>query len=253
MVSPIGVGSGFNNNTCTSMTVSLGIGKSLVPSGTFSHPSFTQCRIYAHVLEMAPQVEEKYFQMVPTKTIKYNDILSFQITNIASQANFSQIITNGCSRLRYLLIAPIYSSTANGIANNYLDPMNSPFSSAPGTCCPYAFVNNFNVLISGTAIYQSNYNYRFEHFLQEIRQSEGLNGGVSIGLSSGMIGQSDYENGYGFIYVDLSRKTNQGSDDISRSIQVIGTNNSSVPITYQVIVGYEREITLSTSTGSLVI
>ena len=84
-------------------------------------------------------------------------------------------------------------------------------------------------------------------------QSNAVNGGLSLGLSSGLLSQSDFENGYGFVYVDLSRKISQASDDISRSIQVVGLNSSAVMMDYYCIIGYERSITLITSTGSLVI
>ena len=63
------------------------------------------------------------------------------------------------------------ASTANGIpaANNaswpangaqvagLSTPMASPFSSAPGTCGRGLHVGNFNVLVSGVNIYQTNY------------------------------------------------------------------------------------------------
>jgi hypothetical protein len=132
-------------------------------------------------------------------------------------------------------------------------PMNSPFSSSPGTSAPFANISGFNVLISGSALYQSNIQYKFEQFLNENRSSLGLNGGMTTGMSSGIIGQSDFESGYGFVYVDLSRKQSQTSDDISRSIQAVFQNNSGVSIDYYAIIGYEREITVSTSTGALVV
>ena len=100
--------------------------------------------------------------------------------------------------------------------------MNSPFSSAPGTCLPYSSITNFNVLESGVNHYQSNITFRWENYLEEVRQSNSLQGGLQLGLSSGLISQSDYENGYGFIYVDLSRKQSQASDDVARSIQIVG-------------------------------
>ena len=87
----------------------------------------------------------------------------------------------------------------------------------------------------------------------ENRQANAVNGGLYLGLSSGILSQSDFENGYGFVYVDLSRNISQASDDTSRSIQVVGLNSSAVMVDYYCIVGYERSITLSTSTGSLVI
>ena len=264
MLSPIGVGSGFVSATATQITASLGIAKSLVPSGTFSHPTMNQCRIYAACYTMSPLYEEKYLSMVPTKTVRYNDILSFQQLAVGPGSNVNWLVTNGVSRMRSLVVYPFISSVVNGSnpligATTFTagktagSPLNSPFSSAPGTCAPFHNFSNFNVLLSGSALYQSNFQYKFETFLQENRASLGLNGGLSTGLSSGLIGQSDFENGYGFAYVDLSRKISPASDDVSRSVQLVFTNNSSYQVDYICIINYEREITVSTSTGSLVI
>jgi hypothetical protein len=262
MISPIGTGSGFSPGaSATSVQVSLGIGKSYNTTTSYSHPTMSQCRIYGCLYELTPIYEELYLKTTPTKTIKYNDILSFQVLNTAAGGQFSQILTNGISRPRYLLICPFLSSVVNGSTSFTQftagfavgSPMNSPFSSAPGTCGPQLAVTNFNVLVSGVNIYQSNLNYRFENWLQEIRGSNAVNGGLTQLISSGLLSQTDYENGYPFIYVNLERKASQANDDISRSIQIIGTNASSVNVDYYCIIGYEREITVSTSTGSLVI
>jgi hypothetical protein len=80
-----------------------------------------------------------------------------------------------------------------------------------------------------------------------------LNGGVSLGLSSGLLSQNDWENGYRFCYVDLSRRISQPNDDISRSLQVLFTNSAAFAMDYYFIIGYEKAITISTSTGSLII
>jgi hypothetical protein len=131
--------------------------------------------------------------------------------------------------------------------------MNSPFSSSPGTTAPQASITNLNLLVSGQTIYQSNYMYGFEEFLHEVRGSYALNGGISLGLSSGLLSQNDWENGYRFCYVDLSRRVSQPNDDISRSIQVIFTNTANVAMDYFYIIGYEKSVTVSTSIGSLII
>ena len=266
MISPLtaaGGGSGFNTSAANdTVKVGLGICKSPI-SATQVHPTMSQCRIYCCMYSMSPPYEESYLLSTPTKKVLYNDILSFQVLNIAPQGTVSQILTNGISRLRYLLIHPVLSATVNGTAtllnaSTYTagiavgSPMNSPFSSCPGTTCPYSFVTNFNVLISGTNLYQSSLNYGFEHWLQENRSSNAVNGGLSHGLSSGIISQQEYEAGYGFIYCDLSRKISQSSDDISRSVQLVFTNASNLMTDYYCILGYEREIVISTSTGALV-
>jgi hypothetical protein len=264
MLSPIGADGGFVQNSTSQVTMGIGIAKSYNTSTTYSHPVST-CRLYARLCELSPTAEEIYLSSTPTKTILYNDILSYQSLSIASGSNVSQILTNGVSRPRYLLIVPQLAGSINGsaVANlttSYVGgvgqlgtPMNSPFSSSPGTTAPQASITGLNLLVSGQTIYQSNYMYGFEEYLQEVRGSNALNGGISLGLSSGLLSQNDWENGYRFCYVDLSRRISQPNDDISRSIQVLFTNSSTVAMDYFYIIGYEKSITISTSTGSLII
>ena len=267
MLSPLTTGNGASLAGATSATLSLGIGKSYQGSTTFSHPTLSTCRIYAPVYDMTPQAEQQYFSVVPTKKIQYNDILQFQTTSVPSGGQVSQILTNGVSRPRYLLVIPqmaaavhgsavatIGSSFTAGTATSALGtPMASPFSSAPATTCPLASMTNFNVLVSGSNIYQSSFQYGYEQFLEEIRGSNSINGGIPLGLSSGLLDSVSWENGYRFHYVDLSRRVSQANDDISRSIQVVFNNNSSVMCDYFYIIAYEREIVISTSTGALVV
>ena len=269
MLSPIGTGEGLVLASGTGATVSLGIAKSFNTTTSYSHPVLSSCRFYAKVLEMTPTAEEMYLSAVPTKTILYNDILSFQTFGTAAGGSISQILTNGISRPRYLLIVPQMAATINGSAKASLtstfvgatngftaalgSPMNSPFSSSPATTAPQAAISNLNILVSGQNIYQSNYQYGFEQFLQEVRGSNALNGGVPLGLTSGLLSQNDWENGYRYIYIDLSRRVSQANDDISRSIQVIFTNSATYAMDYYYVIGYEKQLQISTSTGSLII
>ena len=96
------------------------------------------------------------------------------------------------------------------------------------------------------------YNLGIEHFFQELRKSNSINGGSTLGMSSGLLSQSDFENGYRFITADLSRKPSEAVDNIAKSIQVIGTNSSSLPIDIFWFVFYERQIEIDIQTGSLI-
>ena len=135
-----------------------------------------------------------YLSAVPTKRILYNDILAFQKFGVASSGSVSQILTNGISRPRYLLICPYLSGHINGSTSASLTssftagigplgfPANSPFSSSPATTGPQAAISNLNILVSGSNIYQSNYIYGYEEVLQEVRGSNGVNGGIPLGF-----------------------------------------------------------------------
>lgn len=263
-LSPIGDGDGFVATGATQITADIGIGKSY--DGNTAHPSGNSTRFYATVYEATPAVEEKILQTVPVKQVYYDDILSFEIKGVNPNENVSRILSNGISKARYMIIQPMLSSTLNGSAtiagettftagHTMNSPMLSPFSSAPATCVPYGGggLSNFNVLISGSNLYQQNINFGWEEFLTQMRGSNALNGGQSVGLSSGLISQSDWENGYGWVYVDLSRKVSLASDDVSRSYQVLFTNNTNVQCDYIIIIGYERQLGISLSNGSLVV
>ena len=263
-LSEIGAGKGLVATGVTELTASIGIGKSY--DGTVAHPSGNSTRFYATVYDASPAYEERILQTMPVKQVYYDDILSFEIKGVNAGENVSRILSNGISKARYMIIQPLLSATMNGSAtiagqttftagHTMNSPMNSPFSSAPATCVPYGGggLSNFNVLISGSNLYQSNINFGWEEFLTQMRGSNSVNGGQSVGLSSGLISQSDWENGYGFVYVDLARKVSMASDEVSRSYQVQFTNNTNVQCDYIVIIGYERQLGISLATGSLVV
>ena len=82
--------------------------------------------------------------------------------------------------------------------------------------------------------------YGFEEFLQEVRGSNAINGGLPLGLSNGLLSQNDWENAYRYCYIDLSRRISQSNDDIARSIQVSFTNAAAYVTDYIFIDGFEK-------------
>lgn len=238
---------GLRCPAATTLNASLAIAKSY--DGQVNSTFYNSCRFYASCIEMEASHEEMYLTNLPSKVVKYNDLLNFQTLSIGSNSSFSQVLTNQVARVRYLIGIPIIDTAANGGIN----PMASPFTSCPGTCMPYATITNFNVLLSGVQVYPANISYGFESYMEEIRPSGSINGGLSIGMNSGLISKGDWEIGYRYIVVDLSRKVSPADDNVGRSIQVIGTNSSPKTMTIQWIVAYEREICISTATGNLIL
>jgi hypothetical protein len=141
------------------------------------------------------------------------------------------------------------SSNYAGTAG-FISPIASPFTSSPCTTTKNP-ITGFNVLLSGANLFQQNIQYGWEHFQNELRRT-GINGGLSLGLSSGLISQNDFENGYRFIVADISRCNSEAQDNIARSIQVIGTNSGDKAIDVIWVVFYEREVEIDLSTGSLI-
>ena len=113
-------------------------------------------------------------------------------------------------------------------------------------------ISNYNCLISGANIYQSNYNYGWEQFIQELRKTNSINGGSSLGLTSGLLSQTDFEHSYRFLVSDLSRSPSEAVDNISRSLQIMGTNSGLVPVDIVWLAFYERSVEIDIQTGALV-
>ena len=257
IISPIGGGNGLNIGSATPVTkmeLSIGIARNAINSSgvSYSHPTLSSVRAYCCLYDMTPQAEQMYLSKQSTKTIKYSDFLSFQTLNIGVGANYNTILTNSIARARRIIgvvqIAAAFNSagTAGTIA-----PANSPFSSCPNTTAAGS-ITNYNILVSGANLYQQNLNYGVEHFVQELRKTGSMNGGMSLGMSSGLLDQLDYEAGYRFLVSDLSRCPSEASDNISKSIQVIGTNSSKYPIDILWFLEFEREVTIDLQTGSLI-
>jgi hypothetical protein len=85
-----------------------------------------------------------------------------------------------------------------------------------------------------------------------LRKTNSINGGISLGMSSGLINQLDYESGYRFIVSDLSRTPSEASDNVSKSIQVIGTNSGKHSIDIYWFLEFERQVEIDLSSGSLI-
>jgi hypothetical protein len=257
MISPLGLGNGLNIASATPVTkleLSIGVARnSINTSGqSFSHPTLSSVRVYCCLYDLSPQAESMYLAKVPTKNIVYNDFLSFQILNVGAGANFNQILTNSIAKGRRLIIVPQIAAAFNtaGTAGT-IAPMNSPFTSSPCTTSNTS-ITNFNVLVSGANLYQQNLNYSVEHFIQELRKTNSVNGGMSLGMSSGLIDQLEYESGYRYIVSDLSRCPSEASDNVSKSIQVIGTNSGKYAVDLLCFLEFERNIEIDISTGSLI-
>ena len=254
-ISPCITGQGFNNQgtaPCTVAQLSIGVARNSFSGITYNHPSLSSCRLYCCLYDLSPSCETMYLSKMPTKVVKYQDIISFQTLAVPVNGTFSQVLTNGISRVRRLIgVTQIASNFNNAGLAGTIAPMNSPFSCAPATATGSA-ITNFNVLLSGVQLYSQNYNLGIEHFFQELRKSNSINGGSTLGMSSGLLSQSDFENGYRFITADLSRKPSEAVDNIAKSIQVIGTNSSSLPIDIFWFVFYERQIEIDIQTGSLI-
>ena len=64
----------------------------------------------------------------------------------------------------------------------------SVFDTASGTTDPLAAVTQFQVQIGGQNMFQQNFQYDFEKFINETSAMNEINGGLSTGITNELIG-----------------------------------------------------------------
>jgi len=153
------------------------------------------CRIYAPTIDLQPARALSYIQENRSKYIEWDDIYASQLLNVGSGSSFNCNITNSIAGIKAIVIIPFISSTINGRGANNLanvtpfSPCVSPFASEPSTTSPLLSITNFNMQLASENILATNINYNFEEFIEQLLPANSINGGQSLGLSSGLIDQ----------------------------------------------------------------
>jgi len=215
----------------------------------------TSVRLYAPAYTMSPIAEQRYLSLTPTKKVVYNDIFQYTFP-INSAGPFSFLVTNGIPNIRGVLCVPLLNQLNNGGAagaGNYAGGVNtsslfSPFTSTGSSPDPIS-ITNFNIQVSGRNLFINNFQYNFEMFYNQLVSSNQLNGSLTTSLASGCIGYDDFNSLYRYYYGNASRSI-PSEDGVAKAIQVVGTNNTTLPFTMLVFVEFEREITIDVRTGA---
>ena len=213
----------------------------VVENGAYRHEK-SQCRLYVPVYTMAPSFEDKYLA-VSQKKVTYEDVFVTHLRGLT--ANFQAVLTNSLSRMQRLVIVPILSASGNGARK--IPPMESPYASEPSTCSPH-YIRDFNVQLSGSNIYKQNVNYKYEQFLNELCGTFGTNANQVTGLTSSLISQKDYNENYGYIVVDLSRRYNY-DNETPMSVQINGIIASPKALDFVCYITYLKDTTIDLLTG----
>jgi hypothetical protein len=255
---PLMVASNFYGNGSSTLpaddyALSVSIVKNNFLSANSGSTTLKSCRLYAPVYYMNPLAESKYLSLTPTKRIMYKDVFQYQF-NDQGTGNFNILVSNGISNIVSVLLIPFlsnglpYTDSANAPANVLISSPLSPTCPCPSVPDPIT-LTNVNFLISGINLFLNNEYYDYEAFLEQLNQSNQLNGGLTTGLASGLISEYMFSSGYRYYYGDASRilPSEQG---VSRSVQIVGNNVSSVKINLMVFVEFMREITIDISTGA---
>lgn len=266
------IASGVANNVAPTATA-LNIGISIAKTQFAAFPSvsapISQCRLYAPAYTMNPLAETRLLELSPTKKILYDDIFQFYFPNQSAGANINILVSNGIPNIKQVIVIPFL--TASGVSENgpaVLAPYNvsvatadtptgpapiktstllSPFATAGATPDPIQ-LGNFQILISGNTLFQQQLQYSFEDFYEQMVSINQLNGGVTTGLASGLVGLKEWSYLYRY-YVGNASRILPSEEGMARSVQLQCINQSLVAIDLMVFVVYEKSITVSLQTG----
>ena len=223
--------------------------------------------LYTPAYTFNPIFEQAYLSN-PVKQIKYTDIYQYQVINVASAGTFNNLITNGIANIKSVLIIPYFSpsvSTANapntksgltttqntGLVSG-VPVWQSPFDPAGCGCTsPLVGLTNFNVQISGQNAIYNLQKYSFEEYNNQFYGQNAVNGGLTDGLTSGLISRMDFDNEYCFYYVNVERML-PVEMSVPKSVQIIGQNQTQKALDLYVFIEYGVEISIDALTGARV-
>jgi len=254
-VSPLMIANGSQNQGGSylptgSYTLSLAVGKNCLQQQQTTIQGFTSGTLGASVTlnvpaySFAPMFETSYLSS-PIKKIVYTDIYQYSVPSIAGGQVFNQLITNGIANIKQVILIPFFTQAGSSLI---CSPIQSPFDSCGGgTTSPLCIIGNFQLQISGQNMLYNQYQYTYNEWLQQLYGVNSVNGGLTDGISSGLISQVDFETMYNYYVVDCSRML-PVEELVPKSVQILGQNFSSQAIQLFVFVNYGVEISIDVLT-----
>lgn len=234
------VGSICNNNDIRNATGSA------VEPGNIAKSVY----LYVPAYTFNPTFETAYLSN-NIKQIKYTDIYQYYFDLDASQAQFNQLITNGISNIKSVLIIPFYKTPMAHGGTDVIE-YTSPFSTAGGgTTAPMATLVNFNVQISGQNAIYNTQRYTFEEWNNQLYGQNAVNGGLTDGLTSGLIDFNGFNTSYAYYYVNVERML-PVEQSVPKSVQVMGTTYGNIKMRCMVFVEYGCSVAIDVLTGARV-
>jgi hypothetical protein len=251
----------FLGNTVAVSTVVVNVCVSIVKTQFSQMANIYSCpinsvRLYVPAYVLNPLAESKLLSLTPSKRIFYNDIFQYSFSNQTVGSPFNILVTNGIANLKSVLVIPFLSAISNGTAaatfvksSSLLSPFSSSPSSPDGIC-----IQNFQIQVSGKNLFNSQQQWDYETFVQQLSSSYQLNGGLTTGMGSGLISKRDFQELYRYYYANCSRSL-PSEAGVSRSVQIQGTilgGSLTTNVDLMVFVEYEKSITVDLRTGAII-
>lgn len=206
--------------------------------------------LYVPSYTFNPVFEMSYLSS-PIKSIQYTDIYQYQVLKVGgASGQINNLITNGIANIKSILVVPFFSTgTANSGLPTGMPVYQSPFD--PAGCCatsPLTGLTNFNVVVSGQNTIYNTQRYAFEEFNNQFYGVNAVNGGMTDGLTSGLIDRLGFDMEYSFYYVDLSRML-PVEESVPKSVQLVGQNTSQKELDFWVFIEYGVSVDIDALTG----
>jgi len=235
---------------CTDASVTALAVTNLLQQGQLSKSIY----LYVPAYTFNPTFEQAYLSVSP-KIIKYTDIYQYQVLGIgagAQSGQFNNLITNGIANIKSVLIIPFYASTTDVVGPaNYAEYL-SPFDPAGcGSTAPMVTLGNFNIQISGQNAIYNMQRYGFEEFNNQLYGQFAVNGGLTDGLTSGLIDFDAFQKSQCYYYVNVERML-PVEQSVPKSVQILGTNFSTKPLNLWVFIEYGVQVSIDVLTGARV-
>lgn len=243
---------------------SVCLDQQLVTSGAVAGPSSKSIYLYIPAYTFNPVFEQAYLSS-PIKQIKYSDVYQYQVLSVGAGQVFNNLLTNGIANVKSVLILPFYNSSAGSpiAVNGFNYSSNSGFiagtpvwqspydPAGTGPTSPMCWLTNFNIQVSGqNAIYNTE-RYNFEQFNNQLYGQNAVNGGLTDGITSGLIDRQMFDMEYSYYYVNVERML-PVEMSVPKSIQVLGQNLSSKTIDLYCFIEYGVEVSIDALTGARV-
>lgn len=234
------------------LSVACGISRATIGSTTVSNNILTSCRLYLPQYTMNAEYEKQYLDKHKVQLVRFTDVYQYLIPSVASGATSTTLLTQSVTAPKKVILIPLLSGASGNNTSGSVSELQSCYSGAPATTCPLAFLNQFQVSVSGINVFNQNVQYTFEQFLEHQAEDGALNGGKSTGLTSGLISQYDWENLYCYHTANIQR--HQGGDEclVAKSVQVSFVNTTSKILDVYAFIEYERRVYIDVLLGSLV-
>ena len=206
--------------------------------------------LYVPSYTFNPVFEMSYLSS-PIKSIQYTDIYQYQVLKVGgASGQINNLITNGIANIKSILVIPFFSTgTANCGLPTGMPVYQSPFD--PAGCCatsPLTGLTNFNVVVSGQNTIYNTQRYAFEEFNNQFYGVNAVNGGMTDGLTSGLIDRLGFDMEYSYYYVDLSRML-PVEESVPKSVQLVGQNTSQKELDFWVFIEYGVSVDIDALTG----